>query len=762
MRYTLCILLLLASLTAKPCGWSGPYGPSFYNLFRQTNIAPQEFWPFLREDATTFYYPENFDNDQHPVGNLKLWAKTLSWPLSEVEKVMYASDSGYDRYWEAHNRPIDVRARVYMSFARKCADVFSYRGLDSWDYDEIAKKQSPDYEALLTEANRLMAGEADPILKRRYAYQIVRIFHYAKRYEEAVAFYENKVKPMGLRYEIDYYTLDQVAGCRFSLKEYERAAYDFLRVFGASQDRKKSAYMSYRFCGYKSGTGKSLLKSHSDSLAYLTLLGVQHHVKQTSALEQLAKLAPTSPNTELLFARELFDLEDSTWPKYLGFSDAEGRSLPNLGQSGKEWAKNLEEIAVGIMENPKTKQRKDYWRLASSYLAFLRGDLALAQKRLPLKGEYAEQAKLLAKVYEVTSWKAVGPEQEARLAELLTGELQNFKDWQLLFNDFVANKYYTQGDWAKAFLMHNAVGNLRGLNAMELVDKLIVFAKKENKNAFEKYLANRCLDKDSGEKDLLAELQYAKARCYMKASQPQKALEMFRLSGITGASVGPRLFSNNTKECFDCDEDFVMEDLVYKASPFAFLKENMYLPDVAESLLKLDSLTRNEQKWKRKLAHYLLGNYYFNISNTGYYRGTLNDSGNCCHYTFVPGKHGEETAMEILNAGKSFSMDGIDWNTQYYYDFQKEARKQYRKTIELSTDKELNARCLYMIAKCELNDYYNNVFDRYSFYRGTVNEESLPYKTAFKELKSNYADTEFYKKILDECSFFDKYVNSPI
>jgi len=64
----------------------------------------------------------------------------------------------------------------------------------------------------------------------------------------------------------------------------------------------------------------------------------------------------------------------------------------------------------------------------------------------------------------------------------------------------------------------------------------------------------------------------------------------------------------------------------------------------------------------------------------------------------------------------------------------------------MSTDKKLNARCLYMMAKCELNAYYNSgvVLD-YGGYDGTVDSDTKPYKTSFKELKAAYKDTKFYK-----------------
>ncbi len=85
------------------------------------------------------------------------------------------------------------------------------------------------------------------------------------------------------------------------------------------------------------------------------------------------------------------------------------------------------------------------------------------------------------------------------------------------------------------------------------------------------------------------------------------------------------------------------------------------------------------------------------------------------------------------------------------------AQEYYEKTISESSDAELNARCLYMIAKCELNDFYNNGSNKALKVKVKYGILKLPEYESFKVLDQKYADTKFYKMIIKECSYFRHY-----
>ena len=70
-----------------------------------------------------------------------------------------------------------------------------------------------------------------------------------------------------------------------------------------------------------------------------------------------------------------------------------------------------------------------------------------------------------------------------------------------------------------------------------------------------------------------------------------------------------------------------------------------------------------------------------------------------------------------------------------------------------SSDPELNARALYMMAKCELNDAYNNEPDYWK------TDAWYDYKKSFDRLNKQYGDTRFAEKLRWRCSWYDLYIS---
>tara|TARA_B110000090_G_scaffold200786_1_gene242126 strand:- start:193 stop:846 length:654 start_codon:yes stop_codon:yes gene_type:complete len=216
-----------------------------------------------------------------------------------------------------------------------------------------------------------------------------------------------------------------------------------------------------------------------------------------------------------------------------------------------------------------------------------------------------------------------------------------------------------------------------------------------------------------------------------------------------------------------------MGDEVYKADVFSFIDANFTTKDLAINLMELIKLTSNEKLWKAKLANYLLANYYYNISNTGYYRGLLTDNTNTGDGVYI--NHVNDhysspkiTGEEIIANQSGYNLSNIStWGhrrEKHYFNLSELAMKYYQNVIDLSTDKELNARCTYLMAKCELNYFYNNGGD--NNYKILVKskwnnyEIELPKSKSFKLLKEKYSDTEFHNMIIKECSYYRHYSNN--
>ena len=778
MKYLLVLILVLTAYVAKPCGWSSENDAYyFYNLFKQTSISSRAYYPFLREDGVLFHNTEEASKVLPNVSNLSLWRKLLnSWHLKEINTALLSDGDDFKKCWKGRNSTIDRSAKKYMLFAKKCSRHFEYRYQPSWKYDDILKSNKVDASTLLEEAMSNMNRESDKQLKLRYSYQIIRILHYSKQYKEAISFFEKKLEGKVEKNEMYYYLLDQVAGCYYSLGNYEKAAYLFLKVFSNSIDRKKSAFLSYRFCTNKGAEGKTLFDGVEDETSFILLKSLRSFSDDTDGLNELFKIAPYDDKLELLFMRSLNNVERRVWPTHIGM---DSEILPLLEAEDLQKIDELYALANKIHASPPVFN-KDFWKISASYLSFLKGDFQEAKQSLSQvrSSSFKEQKYILTHTYAVFSWQKMDAEKENYLTENIANVLSKkplewWADpspaWKYVILDQVAHLYYKNNQLSKAFLIHNRIEAVDKISSLPLIDDLLAFVQKENKNQFEQLLEQRT----AGIRNTYPAddyLNYVKGLYFLQKAAPKIAhmyLEKSSLSKTKNRAdrnnakiedlVSAKIFSNNTKECDDnCSEEAIMLDSVYMASLFSFIKPQFSKADLALYLIELDTLSKNETQWKAKLAHYLLGNYYYNLSNTGYYRGTLAGKSNCCWNQYFTDNR---VANDMIEQNSGYNLYDVANYEKIDYNFITKAMDAYQQVISSSKDKELNARCLYMMAKCELNIYYNTTDESFDWkgYDGTVSAEAKAYKKSFGLLKNDYRDTKFYDMIIEECSFFRYY-----
>jgi len=763
MKKLLTYIFLLISSHVFACGGGAWEGMSFYNLFKQTNIAAEEFYPFLRSEYSAFYGEDFYYGQDKPIvypkGNVDLWQQVLiGWDTRDIEKAVYEFDK-FD--WSNKTSEIEESAKTYLAFANKCSNAFSYRTrLNSWDYDEVLEKETVDEAALIEEANLLLSQENNQQLRMRYYYQVIRIMHYSKDWSSAVSFYERQVENQLPKNEMYYYISDQAAGCYYSLENYEKAAYLFTKVLNKSRDRKKAAFSSYNFCTYKHAEGKSLFKGIDDEKDLLLITSLRNFTDEISNINRFIELDAQDERVELLFMRALNNVEREVWPKDIGVRD---QSLPFYGNTNIHM--DLLRIAEQQVVNPRVKN-KAFWQLSSSYLSFIKQDIATAKAKLAKVDAFPEQKEKLALIYEVFSWDNLTAENENVLAKILADHpkntdwrYENENDWRRMILAKVAHTYYKNNKLAKAFLVHNRLENVNQINSIELLDALEGFYNQSDKSAYEEVLLNH---KANASTNFIDYVNDQKGIYYLYQKDPESALEFFNKNETyEGRSMIPAsIFSNNIKECFSCPVEDIMKDEVYKADVFSFIQTNFSRKDLARNLIELEKLTHNEKQWKAKLANYLLANYYFNISNTGYYRGLLRNKGNCCQYNYMHYFYYSERKIskEIIAQRKGYNLLDIRYYGEKYFDLSSTAMQYYQNVIDMSTDKELNARCLYLMAKCELNTYYNlGSKDELSFKISRYYDLKLPNYKSFKILKEDYSDTKFHEMIIRECSYFRLY-----
>lgn len=761
MKQLLIVFLLITSPKAFSCGGGYSEWMNFYTLFNQENSNYQDFKPFLRDSDSKFYDLNSSDYyaDEKMIynsGNIKLWKELLNkWSDKDIETAVY-NPSGFD--WSSKKGKLLKHAKVYIEYANFCSKAFGYREkMNSWNYDEILEQHKNDNPGkLLGKGIELFNNEPNIQLKARYAYQVIRILHYSKKWKDAILFFNAKVRGKFPKDEMYYYTIDQIAGCHYSLKEYEKAAFLFTKVVNHSRDRKKSAFNSFDFCVKKDFDGKSLINTLDDKKDYQFIKSIKGFSDELKSLQNFIELDANDNRIEVLFVRSINALESQMLEKNYNLKE---KTIPSLSKGN-----NLRELIV-ISKNQSINSKvknQDFWLLSNSYLSFLHKDFNNANSQLDKVKTYTEQKEKLAIIYEVFSWDTISVENE----DFITQSLEQFpktdndygikNDFQNIILDYVAHRYYKNNEIAKSFLIHNYIERADDLSSLTLIDDLESFYNKSNKSEFEKTLLSNLSEKHN----FIDYVNHLKGVYYLHRFDQDMALNFFNNCKSTNNEImiSNSIFSNNTIECFNCDTEDVMIDQVYKADVFNFIKPDFNLKELTEYLIQLQDLTNNEIKWKAKLANYLLGNYYFNISNTGYYRGALTDRGGN-DYSYFGSSYGDyNDGDEILQNKKGYNLVDISYYTKDYFGSSLVAANYYKNVIELSTDKELNARCLFLIAKCELNQMYNGAdIKTYEVKLDTYSEMNLPVSQAFFELKNNYSDTKFHDMIIEECSYFRYY-----
>lgn len=769
MKYLLTTVLLFFSLQSLPCGsdWSEEY--FFYNLFNQEHISETSYHPFLRYSSGFYSSSKSLDQDKE---NFRLWQKVLKkWSVEEIQTGLETnSDEEFEKLWSGKSK--GEEAKAYMVFARKCSKAFAYRGMNSWSYNQLREKQKPNLDLLIEEGMLAFESEKNKQIHQRYAYQLIRLWHYSERYKTAINFYNGQNLTDLEKTEIYYYTLDQLAGCYYSSGNYEKAAYLFMTVFSNSYDRKESAYLSYSFCNHHSALGKPHLQNLDDTLSFITLKSIREFSNPFVGMKQIIKAAPNDSRLELLFMRSINEMEREVWPIRFGM---EGKDLPNLVEANYA-LDNLLELCGEMVQNRKVKN-KDFWALSYSYLTFIKGDTPKAMKYLKKAKDkkYKVQKSTLQQLYTVFSWNEMNTDNERIFANYL-GEIGDLKKsgnstvrtTHSVLLDRIAHLYYKDEKLAQAFLIHNDLHTMIDLASLELIDDLIHFLGKTNKSAYETILAQRAAN-DQG----LDYMYYLKGMYYLQHAQPKLANDFLKASSYYKKTskqkrkiesiVSAKIFSNNTKECFNCNERYLMQDKVYSNTAFTFIKDKFSKGELSVYLLKLESLSKDSDKEVRSQANYLLGNYYFNISNTGYYRGILSGHTNTGWKTYFKNdnyKGHNPTAVDLIKSKKGYNFNEVTYYYKLHFGLADVALGYYQKSIDESYNEELKARSLYMMSKCELNQFYNSrESHRYGYtdYIGYVGRRMGPSQESFKTLKEDYNHTSFYRQIIRECSYFRNY-----
>ena len=745
----LLVAVMLTALWGKSfaCGWDeGDW--YYYNLFNQEIMSDERYRPFLLIYGSRYYTNDTLRN-----GNIEEWRQYLGLSYDETKYLVFKASRSDLQNLSKGKRAVDEnlsfasadfmknqkQALLYLAYAKYLEPYMRIiPGEDTdfyWDLPEYEHNAGDlDYEKVKTVLTKSWNAESDNELKLRYGYQLVRLAHYTRRYQEAVQLFEQYVEPLKMRTEMYYYALAQKAGALRGMGETQRANRDFIRVFANSYDLKTMAYTSLTMGWDNEINFADFVAGAADNNERNDIFFMMGYSDFNNPVNEIEKIVVTDPNAiqaKVLMVRAINMLERRMLLSYVPWGEGDDRSrYPYLGQDDTEGRAFFNQaLRVSDMQRDKASD-KNFWNLASSYLHFLNKDFELANNCLgnvkSTDADYMAMVKNLTAYIDICRQPKIDANTERYLydnyAKMIKGE-ENYS-LNMADNSFIgmvlSNRYGLQGEKAKSFLMLRHVKAIEDNPDESLLDDIQSFLNKKKKTQLEEFIAATSTAEMANTNNYLA---YVKGVLRLTEGDFKTAKGLFEKQ--TRLKMSRRLFGHNIVVYYSGDEKDIMRD-DYIAD-FPFIRDNMTEVEVADALMQLDKIGKKEKGDESAKANYLIANFFYNVSRTGYYRQYLRFDN---------------------NNGFSYWKYGPDANV-------------YKNTLELSSaylekakksaeDRELKAHIVYAQAKNAQQVMEDHV--------DTWDQQMVIPHAQLNEF-DQYAGTSYQKTVLSNCLYYRDYHN---
>ncbi len=631
----------------------------------------------------------------------------------------------------------------YLLYARRCepyvtrppvwknaSNLKNNRQLDAQGTHDVAMMYK-----LISEGREEFRTCTSPFLRIRYTYQMLRLAHYAKDYDAVLQLYDILAPKIDTRARsiVAYWVFGHRAAALLHTGKRAEAAYWYSLVFRNSPAKRESALRSFDI--RTAEEWRDCLKFCRTDEERATLFVMRASGANSKALEDMQSLYALEPSNdalELLLLRETLKMErvmlgkDFRRPRY----DAATRAKTAA------YLLSMRDFVHQVAEQRKVK-RPALWLMAEGYLTSLAGDYTVATSQL--RRAYAdptaddvlkEQIDAFFLANKISTYQATDSttEKDWQVIRTSAAYLSN-ADFEYFFNEKAASLYRQEGKKGVAFLCDYGLNDLIYNPQMELIDDLIALCQKSDKTLFEKELVVR----GSG-KTIESELYDLKGSLLLSEYKLEAALEAFqKMLPIERAKFKFNPFTERYKDCVhNC------------------LNIDTTALNKAELVQRLLDL---EFKAKAALGdgaphYYQLGLAFYNMSYFGdAYRVTDFFRSGASWQRLQTGKN------TFPYHGKAFGQrENTDCSVALNY---------FEKARQLcGNDPELGAKCAYMAARCEQNQYFTNPQSRYiAGNKRIMPNVPPPYRRYFELLRTSYNRTEFYKTAIKECKYLGFYVS---
>jgi len=601
----------------------------------------------------------------------------------------------------------------YLSFAKRC-EKHATRANDDW-WGESSPIDSNDIQALLVEGTKLAKKTRDKELKARYHYQILRLNFYLGAFQEVNTYYSetlgktewnNKLKYQALNY--DFGASWHLAQERDSISPQKKAALilKLSKTFQYCEDCPLLHFEDLHYFNAEDFFDASLTLKQPQDLIDLWMLASLRSIPPHVALDKIVAIDPNAPEVRYLMDHILSQSQGARFKH---------NELTTTDYFATEEWNQVRFVMKKASLNKKATDRAQF-AFMLAYFDYISGKFHKSREELEnsmlLPGAenplLIQQQRVLRSLLDLETWNSKNIAQ----GHLLVGQLNevlaiNHGDLTTYAFRRLEELAIKNGEMRKESLlfasMYRPIESDLSYPDMLLLESSLL---SKEKNVIERWVWKH-------HPINLEQIKEWQGDVLLIMHRFDEAAEMYRASG-TSKSLITDPFHTRLRDCHDCDHEQVPGNL----TRLTFCE-------------KMSTLNTQAEKGDGKAA-FDYANALYNITWFGNSRDAIN-------HTLMP------NAME-----------------ESFYKMEAPLAA-YERAFKLAPSKENKAICLFMMAKCEQNQFYTDgTFVSYTSFYGEDEPcdpvKNQEFRKSFAKLKNGYANTEFYKMALKECSYFQHYV----
>ena len=640
----------------------------------------------------------------------------------------------------------------------------------SWNSWEVVERDVVVMDKLIKNGQQLWKAAKSDFIKLRYAYQLVRLAHYNKRYADCIQWYTDLVKTNGTKSVLQELSLGLKAGAEFRMGNKFSAAYTFSGLFANGRVKKVANYMSFDWCirRFDESNRKKCLsycKNPIEQANMLALFALGSNKNEFKLISQVYSLAPQSAVLPLLITREVNKLEEFFFTPSIEFRQGKEKvyvGYTEVSETSKEY-KAWQQECIQLIDFCKkaaggASVQKSFCLLSAAHLAMISGNTQAARelldqvKKEKLNALQTDQWFITNLLLTINAQQRFDQKFENDLMRSVQWleqkaktDIEFAKFYRRLFADILASKYKSNKDKnSYKYILCKGVADkihteyekdnwgyyaqslqlLRNEVPAQQVEELNQLLESKKMNEFEKFLVSNSAFTRNDVNDVAGT---AWLRQY-NFSEAAKWFKKIPVSYYQDEPYKTFLAANPFADIIPDTHAATEQDTV-KYTKFTFTQKMMQL----EKQVMLTS-----DKEKKAILLYELAKGYYQMSYWG-------NSWLLTEYSWS----GSESEYGLT--GRPYPKK----TNPDYYEVNK-AKTCYLDALSNTTNKNLQARCIFMAAKCDQKFVGKIPWDKAEI-RGWV--QAFDKKNSFfTQLKNNFNTTSFYKEAFTTCSYLRDFV----